>query len=383
MVRSDKSLEGGVQNSQEWLTDELSGKKDKDVERYRLPKGTKGRMSFSGSERNSVFAKSEDGNFVNVSGVSGLDLISDGRCVAMTDFNNDGLNDFLLTNANQPTLGIHENRIGSLKANNEFVAIKVVGGNSTSQPSTEFTSRDGIGALIRVQSDSLSQIREVRCGDGLATQNSRVNIVGLGGDQTADIEVRWPSGKVSRVEDVASGKLIVVFENTEQPEAEGREFHVSEYRRQEHTNSNAKSDVQVPTKARFDHGIEDNDKLIVITGMATWCANCQNSIPEMEILNDQLGSSFYFAGISIDDQDTPEKLNAYINKHNPPWQLLKPKTTKGKELTKLVIEQLGSAATPFTVVVTPENDVVHVYSGLPTVSDLHKLIQQNGKKAER
>ena len=41
---------------------------------------------------------------------------------------------------------------------------------------------------------------------------------------------------------------------------------------------------------------------------------------------------------------------------------LKPKTTKGKELTKLVIEQLGSAATPFTVVVTPENDVVHVYS---------------------
>ena len=62
---------------------------------------------------------------------------------------------------------------------------------------------------------------------------------------------------------------------------------------------------------------------------------------------------------------------------------LKPKTTKGKELTKLVIEQLGSAATPFTVVVTPENDVVHVYSGLPTVSDLHKLIQQNGKKAER
>ena len=339
-------------------------------------------MSFSGSERNSVFAKAANGNFINISGVSGLDLISDGRCVAITDINRDGLNDFFLTNANQPTLSIHENRIGTLKSNNSFVAIKVVGGNSTNKPSTQFASRDGIGALIRVQSNALSQIREVRCGDGLATQNSRVNIVGLGDNQTADIEVRWPGGKVSRVEDVEAGKLVVVYENTTQPASEGREFRISDYRRGDNTNSIAKPSIQTP-KTQFDHGVEDNNKLIVITGMATWCANCRESIPELNILNDQLGDSLYFACISIDEQDTPEKLDAYFKKHKPPWQLLKSQTTDGKQFTKLAIAQLGSAATPFTIVVTPENDVVKAFSGVPTVSDLQKLIQRNGEKAER
>ncbi|MDE2810606.1 MAG: ASPIC/UnbV domain-containing protein, partial [Gemmatimonadota bacterium] len=56
--------------------------------------------------------------------------------------------------------------------------------------------------------------REHRAGEGFSAQNSATLIVGLGAYQRVDaVHVRWPSGRVQQVAEVAAGMLVTVYEN--------------------------------------------------------------------------------------------------------------------------------------------------------------------------
>ena len=216
MVRSDKQLDSSFVNSEAWSSDEVSGKTGDKVDRYRLPEGMQARMSFSGSERNSVFLKSNSGTFVNVSGNTGLDSKSDGRSVGIIDIDKDGRNDFLITNSNKPTLNVYHNQVGTVHGKNNFIAVRIVGGNHTNESSSKSSNRDGIGSLITISHGDQKQIREVRCGEGLATQNSRTQIIGLGLNETASqISIRFPSGKEVQATDIATGNLVTFHESGE------------------------------------------------------------------------------------------------------------------------------------------------------------------------
>src|SRR5262249_38862156 len=46
--------------------------------------------TWSGYERNTVYWNHGDGKFSDISGVSGLDLLEDGRAFALADFDHDG-----------------------------------------------------------------------------------------------------------------------------------------------------------------------------------------------------------------------------------------------------------------------------------------------------
>ena len=71
----------------------------------------------------------------------------------------------------------------------------------------------GIGARVRVRSDSLVQVREIRSGSSYLSQNDTRAHFGLGERTRVDtVEVRWPSGMVDRLVDVAADRLIVVQE---------------------------------------------------------------------------------------------------------------------------------------------------------------------------
>lgn len=123
--------------SKNWDTDPVTGNSEGEVNRYKLSHARKAKMSLSGSERNHLFVKSQDGAFVDVSGNSGLDLANDGRSIGVFDFDRDGLQDFLLTNANGQTLSLFRNQIGKMAEKNQFVAIRLVGGNKTGKPSSK------------------------------------------------------------------------------------------------------------------------------------------------------------------------------------------------------------------------------------------------------
>src|SRR5262245_47412604 len=73
-------------------------------------------VSFSGHERDNLFINLGDGQFKDVSGVSGANDPGDGRVFALLDFDRDGWWDIASINANTPSLKLYENRFGAESA---------------------------------------------------------------------------------------------------------------------------------------------------------------------------------------------------------------------------------------------------------------------------
>jgi len=88
-----------------------------------------------------------------------------------------------------------------------------VGGNTKAEAST-FAARDGYGAKLFVEAGELSLMREHRCGEGLAAQNSKTMLVGIGeNDEIDSLAVQWPSGKRYEIENIKAGAMVTFFED--------------------------------------------------------------------------------------------------------------------------------------------------------------------------
>jgi hypothetical protein len=74
-------------------------------------------------------------------------------------------------------------------------------------------NRDGIGARLSLTTGGRTQIREVRSGYGyLGANDLRVHF-GLGqATRIERLEIRWPSGSVQALADLAADQLLVVRE---------------------------------------------------------------------------------------------------------------------------------------------------------------------------
>ena len=174
--------------------------------------------SFSGHERNHLFLNLRGTEFVDVSGVSGLDDDADGRSFALLDFDRDGWQDVALVNANKPLFELYHNRAAKLTGGatgpNRMLALRFVGANRSAQPMPGKTNRDGLGAVVELQLGALKLMREHRAGDGFGAQNSATLIVGIGERDAVDsLTVRWPSGVVQEMRDVPANQLVTLYED--------------------------------------------------------------------------------------------------------------------------------------------------------------------------
>ena len=85
-----------------------------------------------------------------------------------------------------------------------YLLIQTVGTNS---------NINGIGARIEVYSDSGTQIRDVRSGEGFAFMSSLNTHVGLGTDTSiTKIIVRWPSGFIDQIDNPTINQSINIVE---------------------------------------------------------------------------------------------------------------------------------------------------------------------------
>ena len=185
--------------------------------------------SFSGHERNHTFLQDEEGKFQEVSGVSGLDSVADSRAFAILDFDHDGRLDLALVNANAPFLQLFSNQVG--EAAGEFLALRFVGGNAA-EASAEWSSRNAVGVRVLARAGELQRVREHRAGEGFAAQNSATMLLGFGAaTQVDELEIRWPSGRVHRLDTLRTGQLITVYENPEMSPT-GERFLFQSYGRQ-------------------------------------------------------------------------------------------------------------------------------------------------------
>lgn len=180
------------------------------------PNSTKVAPSFSGSERNRMFLQ-RNGNFTDVSLISGVDFKQDGRGFAILDFDRDGFLDLAVTSPTEPRLRILRNTLADnpSSAGNNFVKVQLVGGNTNATRSDSLSNADAYGAKLEVNINGTTRAFQKNCGEGLASQNSSWIHIGLGNAKQVDsIKVTWPSQKTSVIEEVASGKWLTISESS-------------------------------------------------------------------------------------------------------------------------------------------------------------------------
>lgn len=123
-----------------------------------------------------------------------------GRGLAIGDIDNDGRVDAVITENGGPA-HILMNRT---KTDNHWIGFKLVGHES---------NRDGIGAVIRVETSEGSQWETVTTSSSYLSASDVRAHFGLGRDSSVrTVEIRWPSGIVQTLKDVAGGRYLRVDE---------------------------------------------------------------------------------------------------------------------------------------------------------------------------
>jgi hypothetical protein len=85
-----------------------------------------------------------------------------------------------------------------------WLAIRLVGTRS---------NRDGIGARVLVTAGGQMQSGWVRSGGSYGSEDERVARFGLGEQRRVEqVEIRWPSGTVDRLENVPANQVLTVRE---------------------------------------------------------------------------------------------------------------------------------------------------------------------------
>ena len=154
-------------------------------------------------QTNQLFRNNGDGTFTDVSARSGapFSVPNVSRGAAFGDYDNDGDVDIYVVNSNQRAV-LLRNDGGN---RNHWLGLQLVGTQS---------NRDGIGARIWVTSGDLYQMEEARAASSYASGSDLRVYFGLGSRTKADtVKIRWPSGMVQILRDVAAGQVLTVEEH--------------------------------------------------------------------------------------------------------------------------------------------------------------------------
>ena len=375
VVRTDKQLGEGFSESTKWDADaselynfieavEVNGETQRIV------------SSQSGHERNHLFMNQTDHELKDVSLVSGLDSIADGRANAIWDFDRDGFQDIVLVNANNPLLQLFHNQMKSAApTSSNFIAVQLTGGNQTGQPTDEWSNRDGIGAVVNVQVGDTTLVREARAGEGFASQNSKVMLVGIGDQSEVEVSVQWPSGKRLDYGTVPAGQLAHCYED------KSATFNLSGIELAPYVTDDPFVEIdRVVDRGTFqldqrNSASSEKSRLILYVTMATWCPNCKKNQPLLALLREQFGDQVELIGVPVDAEDTAAKLAEYRQKYRPAYELLDPVAAAERaELETLVTSISQQGALPSTLITDRQGRVLDSVGGIPSSSTIARLL---------
>jgi hypothetical protein len=154
-----------------------------------------------------IFRNLGKGNFQEVTKSLGAAFATPrvGRGAAYGDINNDGRLDLLLATNGGPVYLFENDFTGNPAITNKSVRIKLIGTKS---------NRDGIGTVVKLTAGGEAQSKMLRSGSSYLSASELALTFGLAMHEQADsIELRWPSGQVDKLANVAAGQTITVTES--------------------------------------------------------------------------------------------------------------------------------------------------------------------------
>jgi hypothetical protein len=332
--------------------------------------------SLNGSERNHYFANRSGRSFVDISGLSGLDNPADSRGFAVLDYDRDGWQDIALVNANEPLFNLYHNEMSAAGSAGGMIAIRFVGGSRSATASKQFTGRDGFGARVTVELGDGKLIREHRCGDGWAVQNSATMILGIGSrSAAASVTVRWPSGQMISAKDVPEGTLLTAYENPSDAPS-GEPFVRSSYRVTLPAPPALLADGPLFSLASADTRARPGARLRVYTTFCTSSDSCKQHLPLQKRLKDELADEGVdLIAIPTDEQDDNNKLAVFNREWRPSARLVNLAPAVRKEATAAFAHALGQdPPLPSTVITDASGRILAAEAGVPNVSTLRKLL---------
>ena len=123
-----------------------------------------------------------------------------GRGVACLDFDQDGDQDLAIYNNSENRLRLYRN---NLVNDNHYLLVRL---------RSETSNTLGVGARVTVTTDETTLVREMRSGSNFVSQNPTEIHVGLGTDDVVDVEVQWPDGRTSGLNDVQADQLLTLVQ---------------------------------------------------------------------------------------------------------------------------------------------------------------------------
>jgi len=122
------------------------------------------------------------------------------RGLAVGDFNNDGAQDILINNIDQPSVLLKN----SNNAGSHWIMLLLHGTKS---------NRDGVGARVTLTANAKRQIRNKVTASGYLSQSDPRLHFGLDAATTVDsIEIKWPSGRIQKLEGIKVDQIMTVVE---------------------------------------------------------------------------------------------------------------------------------------------------------------------------
>jgi len=261
-------------------------------------------FSFSGYERDALFLNLQGKKFQDISGISGIDSITDGRAAVFADFDNDGDYDVFLTTIQGPSHLLFRNNVGQ---DNHWLRIMLEGGRDL--------GHDAYGSVVRLKTSAGTLTKIKSGGAGFLSQHDPRLLFGLGQEERAQsLEVTWASGKVeSFTGDLRAGTTLFLREGTGRAEELklGRANLPEPLTREETLAQSLKIRVgqefpNLPLKTLSGQAVslksqQKTGRRMMINLWATWCVPCATEMPELEELHGKFAEQgIDLIGVSVD-----------------------------------------------------------------------------------
>ncbi len=267
-------------------------------------------LSFSGFERDGLYMSRGDGSYLEISGVSGLDSISDGRGCAFADLDNDGDLDVVVVPVQNEGRLLYRNNIGQ---ENGFLRVSLEG---------TVSARDAFGAVVRLRTPLGTQTKIKSGGSGFVSASDPRLVFGLGPrsgqSESYELTVTWPSGLVETYRDVRAGQSLRLVEGAGTVEVVSERLHrlpdpepASEqlfyslaFRKGEVLPELSLIALSSSSSSSFSGTLGSllkPGRKTVVNFWATWCVPCSVEMPELSRLQDKLSAAGVdLLGISLD-----------------------------------------------------------------------------------